>query len=165
MRQDSMSNRIGHNTMPKWMIIFPLFFLIVGALIIAGIIHEKTESDRFMTTAVPVDATCMEVWEETSIDSDGDRTTSYYATVHYEYNGVSYKQDHVSISEWESAGSVITLYLDPNNPADARQPMTAFDFTILLAVIGFFELIALIITILFVKWSRKPKVKLNEPWE
>ncbi len=151
------------NRMPKFFMILPLLFIIAGSVALIFVVRDKLESDKFMQTAVPVNASCTEIWETTSTDSDGDTTTSYHANIRYEYNGALYTAKDMSVSSADHIGSVITVYIDPANPQDARQPMGNGAFIAVVIALGVFIVVGIAIMVFFVKHMRKPKYK--EPWE
>lgn len=89
---------------------FILFFLTIGTLIVVNGIEKKIANDKFMETAVTVQATCVKV-------SHGSRT---YADFRYEYNGSNYSFNHVHVAKATKTGKTMTLYIDPNYPPFAR---------------------------------------------
>ncbi len=158
-------NRMATGTVPKWALIFPMLFVIAGILIGAVNIHWKIQNDTFMKTAVPVQATCTRVWTTVSTDSDGDETVAYHADIAYEYQGSEYFASGFSVTSSEREGSIITVYINPDTPEDARQEYGNIEFIFALCFSGVFTVIGLFVFVTLLKASRKPKIKVNEPWE
>ena len=115
------------NGIPVFIIMIPLIFAVVGVILLINFINQKAENDRFMETAVPVNATCTDVWSETS-GSRKHRKTSYYADVKFTYEGITYHVDRIKVNRNTKVGNEITLYTQPSNPRDARLEYTTGDF-------------------------------------
>ncbi len=89
---------------------FILFFLTIGTLIVVNGIEKKIANDKFMETAVTVQATCVKVY----------RGSNTRADFKYEYNGSEYGFNDVKVIKATKIGKTITLYIDPNYPPRAR---------------------------------------------
>lgn len=159
------SNRMTAGTVPKWVLIIPMIFVITGIVMGAVNIHLKNQNDIFMKTAIPVEATCTRIWTTVSTDDDGDETVSYHADIAYEYQGITYRANDFSVTSSEQKGSTITVYINPGTPEDARQEYGNMEFIFALCFSGVFTVIGLFVFVTLLKASRKPKIKVNEPWE
>lgn len=149
---------------PKWIIIFPLILVVFSAVMLVTFLHNKNSDDKFMETAVSVNAECTEIHVTSSTDEDG---TEYYyhADVQYEYEGITYRAYGFSVSESTLKGDKIEIYIDPARPFDARVPSSTVDvvLTEVLCIAGI--VIGLLCLLGAFKMSRKPKVRVNDPWE
>ena len=161
-----MNNRKTDNTpIPKWIFIFPALFVPVAVILIIGMTCSKLENDKFMETAVAVRATCTEVREAKSRNSEGHESIIYLADVRYEYNGVSYEQHDIHVDKDTRVGDVITIAVDPNDPFDAHQPVSNREYLLLCIGIAIMTVVVIIITVVVAMRNRKPKSHLKEPWE
>ena len=149
---------------PRWIMIFPLMMVIFCSVLLFFFVREKKGSDRFMETAVPISAECIEVHKTVNTHEDGP-TYYYNADLQYEYNGMIYYLADFSVDEDTKTGDFVTIYISPDNPNDARVPMTDreynFDFYMFILMI----IVGVIITLVTFRMSRKPKVSVKEPWE
>ncbi len=117
--------RNGH--VPVIVIIFPLIFVIVGIIVLCSTISSKMENDSFLQRAEPVYGTCTRVWSQRS-GSRKHKTTHYYAYARYDYHGLNYQSQRLTVNSTTHQGDIIQLYVDPLHPADARQEMSTSNF-------------------------------------
>ena len=162
-----MSIRNEKVTSAKWIVIVPIIFIIAGALVIFFGFKMKADNEDFMKTAVKVPATCTNVWMTTSTDDDGGTDYYYHADVEYEYNGTKYQAKDMSVNENTVKGDVITVYIDPSNPSDARYEYKQADFVMMLIFGGCFALVGLVATIALVNVIKKQNAAVTAamPWE
>jgi len=157
---------------PKIILIVPIIFMIIGLVLVFFAFKSKNENDKFMETAEPVLAKCTRVWMTSSTDDDGDTTYYYHADVDYEYDNIPYHAYDISVDGSTSEGDTIMIYINPDNPNDARQEYTQGDFISMAVFGGLFAFIGFV-GIIILLWSfkkSKPRVnekwdKINEPWE
>ena len=150
---------------PKIILIVPIIFMIIGLVIIFFAFKMKADNDDFMKTAVPVSAECTRVWVTSSTDDDGDTTYYYHADVDYEYDNIPYHAYDISVDRNTSEGDLIRLYINPDNPNDARQEYTQGEFISMAIFGGLFSFIGLLVIIILLNAFKKSKPRVNEPWE
>jgi len=149
---------------PRWIMIFPLMMVIFCSVLLFFFLQEKSENDRFMETAVPINAECTEIHMFSDIGEDG---TEYYyrADVQYEYDGAIYQADDFKVTESTLKGDTIRIYISPENPSDARIPMSSAEAVFSIAIWSVMIIIGVIMTLIAFKMSCKPKADVREPWE
>ena len=153
-------------TTAKWIVIVPIIFIIIGAVMGFFAFKQKADNESFMKTALQVSATCNNVWMTTSTDDDGYTDYYYHADIEYEYNGIKYQKSDMDIDENTTKGDTITVYIDPSNPSDARYEYTQTDFVMMLIVGGAFAAVGLITTIALVTVIKKQNAAVDaQPWE
>jgi len=109
----------------KIIMIIPLLMIIGGIAVFLVTVGLKIYDSVFISNAVPVNATCTYVWRTVSSNDDGDESVYYYhANVTYEYEGKTYTAENVDVNEGATVGSLVRVYVNPNSPKNARQPMT-----------------------------------------
>ncbi len=150
---------------PKIILIVPMIFVIIGLTLVFFAFKQKNDNDNFMKTAVSVSAECTRVWVTSSTDDDGDTNYYYHADVEYEYNDFMYHAYDVSVDERTSEGDLITIYINPDKPNDARQEYTQIEFIFQTIFGGLFAFIGLAVTIVLLKTFKKSEPRVNEPWE
>lgn len=150
---------------PKVLLIVPIIFMIIGLVLMFFAFKAKSDNDNFMKTAVSVSAECTRVWMTTSTDDDGDTTYYYHADVAYEYDNIPYHAYDVNVDERTSEGDLIRLYINPDNPNDARQEYTQGEFIAEMVFGGLFTFIALLAIIILLQAFKKSKPAVNDPWE
>ena len=162
-----MSIRNEKVTTGKFVVIIPLIFVIIGLVMTFFAFKMKADNENFMKTAVEVPATCTNVWFTTSTDDDGDTTYSYHADVEYEYEGTKYTAKDMGVTEDTVTGNVIRVYIDPNNPSDARYEYGAVEFTLQLVIGIIMTVIGLAVTIGFLTAIKKQNAAVDaaQPWE
>lgn len=167
MRRNFDMNVTREGKNPKWTIVIPVFFALIGIGLIVFAFVSKNQSDKFMETAVPVSAQCTRIWMTTDTDDDGHITEYYHADVSYEYNGATYQGKDFDVDYDTAVGDTITIYIDPKNPGDARTEFGMFPFIIMLIFGGVFAGVGVFSAIgLFqINKENKPKAKVNDPWE
>ena len=144
--------------------IFPLMMVVFCSVMLVGFLNDKSENDRFMETAVPTDAECTEIHMFSDIGEDG---TEYYyrADVQYEYNGAVYQAYDFKVTESTLKGDIIRIYISPENPSDARIPMSSAEAASSILICSLMIIIGVIMTFIAFKMSCKPKVSVKESWE
>ena len=150
---------------PKAILIVPMIFVIIGLMLVFFAFKQKNDNDNFMKTAVPVSAECTRVWVTSSTDDDGDTNYYYHADVEYEYNDFMYHAYDVNVDERTSEGDLITIYINPDKPNDARQEYTQIEFIFQTIFGGLFAFIGFVVIIVLLKTFKNSKPRVNEPWE
>lgn len=113
------------DTVQKILAIIPLLMIIGGIAVFLVTIGFKIYDSVFISNAVSVSARCTRIWTTVSTDDDGtDTTYHYHADAEYEYQGKSYTIENIDVTEYASVGSMVTVYVHPDNPKNARRPMT-----------------------------------------
>ena len=100
-----------------------------------------------------------------STDDDGDTNYYYHADVEYEYNDFMYHAYDVNVDERTSEGDLITIYINPDKPNDARQEYTQIEFIFQTIFGGLFAFIGFVVIIVLLKTFQNSKPRVNEPWE
>lgn len=165
MRGNIDMNITRQNKTPKWAVIIPVSFALIGIGLIVFAFVSKNQSDKFMETAVPVSAQCTRIWITTSTDDDGDINEYYHADVRYEYNGVTYHGKDFDVSYDTAVGDTITIYIDPKNPGDARTEFGMFPFIIMTIFGGVFASVGVFSAIGLLQINKQNKPKIDDPWE
>lgn len=156
-------NNINMLTPPKWLVIFPLMMIIFCSVVLFFFVQEKKDSDKFMETAVPISAECTEVRRTLNTHENGP-TYYYHADLQYEYNGMMYNLVNFSVNEDTKTGDFIKIYISPDNPNDARIPMTDKEYNfsfygfIFMIIVGVVCMAALFV----MRRKQKPRI---DPWE
>jgi len=123
-----------------WLVFGGLFILVfagLGAFLIYQSVRSRQKAEASQAwPATSGQVTEAHVEQSTSTDSDGDTSTSYTPTVSYTYRvlgqeyqgdkiGFGFQQSYGSPSKAQAAlasfpvGKQVTVYYDPNKPADA----------------------------------------------
>lgn len=148
------------NTMPKGVVIFALSIItvlvIVGMVMFVSMINIKIQENAFLETAVAVDARCQNVKIVNESNPDvTNYTKKYYADITYEYNNVKYHKEQMYIDKEVANGDIVLLYIDPQNPDNAKQKVDTFTYVIG-AISGILMVIAgIVFAVLLIKQARK----------
>ena len=164
MRRYVSNKNITLNTPPKWLVIFPLMMIIFSLVVMFFFVQEKKGSDKFMETAVPINAECTEVRRTVNTHENGP-TYYYNADLQYEYNGMIYHLADFSVDEDTKTGDFITIYISPDNPNDARVPMTDREYNFSFYMFIFMIIVGVVCTVAILVMTNKQKSSTNEPWE
>lgn len=87
-----------------------------------------SEIKRLEEVGVPVDAIVTDSWSETTSHKSKStdtltHTTSYYASVQYEYNGAVYSNPKISLGRKQiSMGKKVSMLVDPDDPSISIYP-------------------------------------------
>ena len=151
-------------TPPKWLVIFPLMMIIFCSVVMFFFVQEKKDSDKFMETAVPISAECIEVRRIVNTHENGP-TYYYNAYLQYEYKGMIYHLADFSVDEDTKTGDFIKIYISPDNPNDARVPMTDREYNFSFYMFIFMIIVGVVCTVAILVMTNKQKSSTNEPWE
>ncbi len=117
-------------------VIFLIIFvqLTFSCLTIIPAIIQKADNDNFMKTAVSTEGVCdsVRVKEHHSSHGSGQITYIYYARIKYKFEDQYYLSNEIEIEDGIAKGESYTLYVDPNNPSDARKPYVLNMFEIIM---------------------------------
>lgn len=149
----------------KIILIVPIIFVIIGLTLVFFAFKQKNDNDNFMKTAVPISAECTRVWVTSSTDDDGDTTYYYHADVEYEYDGIKYYKNDISVDDDTRKGDTVNVYINPSHPTDVRQEYTKVEFIYQLIMGGIIAVVGLVSATAILVSFRNTKPKVNEPWE
>lgn len=95
--------------------------VIIGIIILVSHAAQQAEEEKFMSTAIPIDAICVDV--DVRYTRSGKRTTTHYdAYFSYEYADVLYEDRLIKDAGNLEIGAWYEIYIDPNDPGHCDVP-------------------------------------------
>lgn len=133
-----------------------MFFLIGMAFVVAGLLTWRANVE-FFETALPTDATIVDI--QTYRDSDDDVSHSVF--VDYTVDGVEYEYRELGMySSSMYIGKTVEIYYDPQDPGDIKSKTgSTLIAVIFVAIGGIFAVIGGVILGVQIKAKRKTKLK------
>ncbi len=116
-------------------IIFPLIFLIIGAIVCIATYIKSIDDAEFMKTAESCDAQIDYINVYTTRSSSGTgrhrhtRTVKHYdAYVHYTVDEYTYTNIKIPVNSSAREGDIITIYYNPTNPSEFMTEPSASNY-------------------------------------